>query len=119
MYATFRSVIPTQHICIKHNGFLHDGLEIVAFPMPLSYHKTQMLRQTPLAQLAEGVLLGSAPVLPCGSISPCKFKNTSTGVAGGCHYAGIALCSSRTCQTHKYGLLSAQGLLLAARKRAG
>ena len=23
-------------------------------------------------------------------------KNTSTGVAGGCHYAGIALCSSRT-----------------------
>ena len=45
-------------------------------------------------------------------------KNTSTGLAGGCHFTGIALCSSRTRRTRKYDLPVAQGLLLTARKRA-
>ena len=36
-----------------------------------------------------------------------KKKNTSTGVAGGCHFTGIALCSSLTRQTRKYDLPTA------------
>ena len=31
-----------QHIYIKHDGSLDDGLEIVTHPMTLSYHETQM-----------------------------------------------------------------------------
>ena len=36
-----------------------------------------------------------------------SMKNTSTGLAGGCHFTGIALCSSLTRQTRKYDLPTA------------
>ena len=55
---------------------------------------------------------GRGAILPQGSrqskISiltvPSRIKNTTTSEAGGCHDAGIALCSSHTRQTCKYGL---------------
>ena len=37
----------------------------------------------------------------------CNYKNTATGEAGGCSYAGIALYSSLTRKTRKYDLPAA------------
>ncbi|KAF5068613.1 hypothetical protein DSECCO2_241320 [anaerobic digester metagenome] len=44
-----------EHIYIKHDGSLNEGMEIVTHPMTLDYHKAQMPRATVMATaLAEG-----------------------------------------------------------------
>ena len=44
-----------EHIYIKHDGSLNEGMEIVTHPMTLDYHKAQMPRAAVMeAALAEG-----------------------------------------------------------------
>ena len=64
-----------------------------------------VVHHTPFCAKLQEFLSQFASVFSPGEILPRSFssfrtaENTSTSEAGGCHYAGKALCSSRTRQT--------------------